>query len=100
MYISGGENVYPAEVESVLHEHDAVADAAVVGVPDERWGEVGIAFVVCEGNVGEDELIAFCRERMAAYKYPREVVVIDELPKTPTGKILRRELRSASQPKE
>ena len=72
MYISGGENVYPAEVEAVLHEHPAGLDAAVVGVPDERWGEVGVAFVVAAG-IGEDELVAWCRGRLARYKVPSSV---------------------------
>ena len=70
MYISGGENVYPAEVEAILHEHPQVSDAAVVGVPDERWGEVGVAFVVADG-IGEDELVAWCRGRLARYKVPK-----------------------------
>jgi fatty-acyl-CoA synthase len=92
MYISGGENVYPAEVESVLHEHPAVADAAVVGVPDERWGEVGVAYVVSEGNVSDDELIAFCRERLARFKVPKSVRFVDELPRNSMGKIQKSEL--------
>jgi fatty-acyl-CoA synthase len=92
MYISGGENVYPAEVESVLHEHPAVADAAVVGVPDERWGECGIAYVVRIGNATEDELIEFCRERLARYKVPAGIRFIDELPRNSMGKIQKDEL--------
>jgi long-chain acyl-CoA synthetase len=100
MIVASGYKVWPREVEDVLYEHPAVLEAAVVGVPDEYRGETVRAFVSLKGEAEPDELIAFCRERMAAYKYPREVVVIDELPKTPTGKILRRELRSATQPKE
>ena len=91
MYISGGENVYPAEVESVLHEHPQVEDAAVVGVPHERWGECGVAFVVADG-VGEDELIAFCRERLARFKVPKRVRFVDELPRNSMGKIQKSEL--------
>jgi long-chain acyl-CoA synthetase len=87
--------VWPREVEDVLAEHPAVRESAVVGVPDERRGETVKAFVSVKpgASVTEDELIAHCRERMAAYKYPRSVVLLDELPKTVTGKILRRELR-------
>jgi fatty-acyl-CoA synthase len=95
MYISGGENVYPAEVESVLHEHPAVADAAVVAVADERWGEAGIAaVVVAEGHeVDEDELIEHCRTRLAGFKVPRGVRFVDELPRSGMGKVLKDELR-------
>lgn len=89
MYISGGENVYPAEVESVLAGHPAVDEAAVVGIPDEKWGEVGAAFVTLHaGHVLEDgELVTFAGERLARYKLPRRVVVLDELPKTAIGKL-------------
>jgi len=91
MYISGGENVYPAEVEAVLHEHAAVADAAVVGVPDERWGEVGAAYVVAEG-VSEDELIAWCETRLARFKVPRSVHFVAEIPRNGMGKAQKQEL--------
>ena len=90
MFISGGENVYPAEVESVLHEHTRVRDAAVVGVPDERWGEVGVAYVV--GDATEDELLAFCAARLAKYKVPKSVRFVEELPRNSMGKIRRAEL--------
>jgi fatty-acyl-CoA synthase len=93
LYISGGENVYPAEVESVLHEHPAVADAAVLGVPDERWGESGVAVVVLKHDVEEDELIAHCRERLASFKVPRSVRFVDELPRSGMGKVLKEQLR-------
>jgi len=86
MYISGGENVYPAEVEAVLHEHPRVADAAVVGVPHERWGEVGLAFVVADGVSGE-ELIDFCAARLARFKVPRSVRFVAEIPRSSLGKI-------------
>jgi fatty-acyl-CoA synthase len=92
MYISGGENVYPAEVESVLHEHPHVADAAVVGVRDETWGEVGIAFVVADGDVTEEELVAFARERLARFKVPKSVRFVGELPRNSMGKIQKSEL--------
>jgi fatty-acyl-CoA synthase len=94
MYISGGENVYPAEVESVLHEHAAVADAAVVGAPDERWGESGIAFVVLEeGSAATaEELREWCAARLARFKVPREVRFVDGLPRSGMGKVLKDEL--------
>ena len=92
---AGGYKVVPRDVEDVLYRHPAVREASVVGVPDEYRGETVKAFVslVPGATVGEDELIAFCRDRMAAYKYPRSVVVLDELPKNASGKLLRRELR-------
>ncbi len=93
MYISGGENVYPAEVESVLHTHPAVGDAAVVGAPDERWGEVGVAFVVASVPVDGEELIAYCRDRLAHYKVPRRVRFVDALPLNAMNKVLKDELR-------
>jgi fatty-acyl-CoA synthase len=93
MYISGGENVYPAEVEGVLHEHPAVADAAVVAVSDERWGEVGIAFVVAAGNVSEEELVDFLRGRLARFKAPKSVRFVDALPRSAMGKVMKDELR-------
>ncbi|MGD8807156.1 MAG: long-chain fatty acid--CoA ligase [Chloroflexota bacterium] len=95
MIIAGGYNIYPAEVEAVLFEQPKVLEAAVIGVPDERRGETVKAFIVPkEGQqVTEEEIIAFCRERLAAYKVPRIIVFRDELPKTMVGKVLRRELR-------
>ncbi|MGD9618954.1 MAG: long-chain-fatty-acid--CoA ligase [Mycolicibacterium sp.] len=93
MIISGGENIYSIEVERVLAEHEAVVEVAVFGVPDEKWGEVVKAVVVLEGDIGEAELIAFARERLAAYKCPKSVDIMDELPRNPTGKIMKKELR-------
>jgi long-chain acyl-CoA synthetase len=92
---AGGYKVWPREVEDVLYEHGAVREAAVIGVPDEYRGETVKAFVSLRPgrSVIPEELIAFCRERMAAYKYPRMVEILDELPKTASGKLLRRELR-------
>jgi long-chain acyl-CoA synthetase len=94
LIIRGGYNVYPREVEEVLYEHAAVLEAAVVAVPDESLGEeVGAAVVLCKGeSLGADELKAFVKERVAAYKYPRKIWFVDELPKGPTGKILKREI--------
>ncbi|MDP9347508.1 MAG: long-chain fatty acid--CoA ligase [Actinomycetota bacterium] len=95
MINASGYKVWPREVEDVLYAHDAVREAAVVGVPHEYRGETVKAFVSLKQgqSVNEQELIAFCKERMAAYKYPREIDFVDELPKTASGKVLRRELR-------
>ncbi|MEJ2603156.1 MAG: long-chain-fatty-acid--CoA ligase [Gammaproteobacteria bacterium] len=95
MIISGGENIYPAEVENALFAHPAVADAAVIGVPDEKWGEAVKAIVVTKPDQALDaeELIAFARERIARYKAPRSVDFVEALPRNPSGKVLRRELR-------
>jgi fatty-acyl-CoA synthase len=93
MFISGGENVYPAEIESVLHEHPHVQDAAVVGVPDEKWGEVGAAFVVADGALDTDELLEFCRARLARFKVPKSVHVVDVLPRNSMGKLQKSELK-------
>lgn len=87
MFISGGENVYPAEIESVLLAHPGVLEGAVVAVPDETWGEVGRAFVAVENGFDEADLKVFLGERLARYKIPRSFVVVDELPKTAIGKI-------------
>jgi acyl-CoA synthetase (AMP-forming)/AMP-acid ligase II len=91
MYISGGFNVYPAEVEQTLMRMDGVADVAVVGVPDERMGEVGKAFVV--GSVAPEAVVAYARERLANFKVPRQVEVVDTLPRNLSGKVLKTELR-------
>ncbi len=95
MIVSGGENVYPAEVESAMFGHPAVSDIAVIGVPDERWGESVKAIVVLapDTSATADELIGYCRERIAGYKCPKSVDFIDELPRNPSGKVLKRELR-------
>ena len=97
LIVSGGENVYPAEVERVLLGHPAVADVAVVGVPHPRWVETPLAVVVGHGElpVDGDELIAYCRRHLAAFKKPSAVVVVDELPRNAAGKVLKRRLREA-----
>jgi long-chain acyl-CoA synthetase len=94
LIIRGGYNVYPREVEEVLYEHPAVAEAAVIGIPDELLGEeIGAAVGLKAGaSASPQELVAFVKERLAAYKYPRQVWIVDALPKTATGKILRREV--------
>jgi acyl-CoA synthetase (AMP-forming)/AMP-acid ligase II len=96
MVISGGENVYPAEVESVLYGHPAVGDVGVIGVPDDRWGEAVKAIVVRKPGleVGERELIDYCRDRVAHFKAPSSIDFVDELPRNPSGKILKRVLRA------
>lgn len=95
LIVSGGENIYPAELESVLAEHPAVADVAVIGIPDDRWGETVKAIVVRRGGATllEEELISWSRERLAGYKRPRSVDFVDSIPRNPSGKILKRELR-------
>ncbi len=95
MIVTGGENVYPIEVEDALAAHPAVADVAVIGVPDERWGETVKAIVVRHpgAEVTEDELLSFARERLAGFKRPRSVDFIDVLPRNPTGKLLKKVLR-------
>jgi fatty-acyl-CoA synthase len=94
MLISGGVNVFPAEIEGVLLQHPAIADAAVVGVPDERWGEVGIAFVVARGeSLHPEALLAYLGERLARLKLPKALRWVDELPRTPFGKVVKGELR-------
>ncbi len=97
MYISGGENVYPAEVEQVLFHHPNVMDVAVIGVPDERWGEVGMAVVVPRDAAGFDaaEILAFCDDKLARYKIPKQVATVGELPRNAAGKVLKRELRES-----
>jgi long-chain acyl-CoA synthetase len=96
MIVSGGENVYPVEVEEALAQHADVADVAVIGVPHERWGETVKALVVARPGSAPtaDELIAFARERLAGYKLPRSVDFVEDLPRTPSGKVLKRELRA------
>ena len=98
MYIVGGFNAYPAEIERIMTAHAAVAQVAMVGVPDDRLGEVGKAFVVptTGTDVDVDELIAWCREHMANYKVPRSVEVVDALPLNASNKVLKYDLRARS----
>jgi O-succinylbenzoic acid--CoA ligase len=95
LIISGGENVYPAEVEAVLLEHPAVAEAGVSGVPDPRWGQVPVATVVLRGGAAasEGDLLAFCTSRLARYKVPASVQFRQQLPRTASGKLQRRLLQ-------
>ena len=95
MIISGGENVYPAEIENVVLQMDGVADCAVIGVPSEKWGESPcVVAVKAEGAEGtEDEIVAYCDGKLARYKLPRAAVFVSEIPRNPTGKALKRILR-------
>ena len=93
MFIVGGFNAYPAEIEGFLLEHPAVAQAAVIGVPDERLGQVGKAFVVAKSKISEDDLLTWCRERMSGFKAPRSIEFLDELPLNATGKVMKDQLR-------
>jgi long-chain acyl-CoA synthetase len=95
MIVSGGENVYPVEVEDALAQHPDVADVAVIGVPDERWGETVKALVVPRRGTrpAPEDIVGFARERLAGYKLPRSVELVDDLPRNPSGKVLKRELR-------
>jgi acyl-CoA synthetase (AMP-forming)/AMP-acid ligase II len=97
MIVSGGENIASSEIERVLYEHASVVEVAVVGRPDDRWGEVPVAFVVLQpdATATPDELIEHCRGQLAKFKVPKDVVFIDELPRNPSGKVLKRDLRSA-----
>ncbi len=101
MIISGGVNVYPREVESALAAHPAVGEAAVIGVADDEWGERVRAFVALRPGASCDEadLLAFCREQLAGPKRPREIIIMDQLPRNPTGKVLKRQLRELSVPR-
>jgi long-chain acyl-CoA synthetase len=98
MIVASGFKIWPREVEDVLHEHPAISEAAVVGVPDSYRGEAPKAFVVVRPGAGvtPEELTRFCRERLAPYKVPRLIEVLDQLPKTLSGKVLRRVLREGS----
>lgn len=96
MIVSGGENIASSEVERVLDEHPTVLEVAVIGHPDEKWGEVPVAFVVLRPGMAAtpDELIAHCRNHLAKFKVPKDVTLVDELPRNPSGKVLKRELRA------
>lgn len=98
MIVSGGENIASSEIERVLYEHDAILEVAVVGRPDDRWGEVPVAYVVLNesATTTTEELIAHCRDQLARFKVPKAVMVIDALPRNPSGKVLKRELRGLS----
>ena len=95
MIISGGENIYPQEVEQVLYQHPAVAEACVFGIPDKKWGEAVVAAVALKSKikVSENELITFCKNQLASYKKPQRIHFLKSLPKSGAGKILRKDLK-------
>ncbi|HYE65326.1 MAG TPA: hypothetical protein VD966_07080 [Pyrinomonadaceae bacterium] len=95
MIISGGENIYPAEVEAVLHSHTAVANAALIGLPDPKWGETPVAVVIARKpyEVTADEIIEFCSGRLARYKIPKQVFFVEEFPLLASGKVFKRVLK-------
>ena len=94
MYISGGENVYPAEIERVMKAHPDIDDIAVIGIPDEDWGEVGCAFVIPKpgSNLTDKDVIHFCKERLATFKCPQKIMFCEEFPRTSLGKVRKPEL--------
>jgi acyl-CoA synthetase (AMP-forming)/AMP-acid ligase II len=96
MIVSGGENVYPAEIEQVLYEHPAIADVAVIGIPDDTWGEAVHAIVQLKpgAEATAEDIIAFCRDRLAGYKRPRSVEFIDQIPRNASMKVLKKDLRA------
>jgi acyl-CoA synthetase (AMP-forming)/AMP-acid ligase II len=99
MIITGGENVYPSEVEEVVGAHECVFDCAVIGMPDDKWGEKVVAVVIPKemhrDEITDEMIMACCKDQMAGYKRPKEIIFIteDEMPRTPTGKILHRKLK-------
>ncbi len=94
MIVSGGENIYPAEIENALMRHEGIADAAVIGVPSEQWGESVMAVITrSDESLTEEAIVAFCRENLAGYKCPREITWMETIPRNPSGKILKTELR-------
>ncbi len=95
LIISGGENIYPAEVESVLLSHPAVAEAGVSGAEDKKWGKVPHAYLVLHKPVSAEELTAYCKERLAKYKIPAKFFVLDRLPRNASNKLLRKQLKDA-----
>jgi acyl-CoA synthetase (AMP-forming)/AMP-acid ligase II len=95
MIISGGENVYPKEIENAIYELDAVAECAVFGIPDDKWGEIPIAYVLLKSaaSLTEEEIVDHCARRLARFKRPRQVKFVESFPKTPIGKIQKNLLR-------
>jgi fatty-acyl-CoA synthase len=98
MFISGGENIYPTEIEELLFKHPAILEAAVIGVPHEKWGEIGKAFIVLkpDESLAEEAILDYLDGKLARYKIPKHYVFLDDLPKSAAGKILKRELEENS----
>jgi acyl-CoA synthetase (AMP-forming)/AMP-acid ligase II len=96
MIISGGENIYPTEIDDLLSKHPKIHQAAVIGIPDEKWGEAVKAVIVCKPGerLSEKEVIAYCKDHLAGYKCPKTVDIWESLPLNPMGKILKREIRN------
>lgn len=92
LIISGGENIYPAEIEEVLLSHPAIIDAGVAGVEDQKWGQVPYGFVVAATDISSDEIISYCEQKLAAYKLPKKIIFCDSLPRNAANKLLRRKL--------
>jgi fatty-acyl-CoA synthase len=97
MYISGGENVYPADVEHTLRQHPSIEQVAIIGVPDEKWGESGKAFIKRKNNISKEEILDFCRQKLAKYKIPKHIEFIEQLPLNDSGKIDRKKLKENQQ---
>jgi acyl-CoA synthetase (AMP-forming)/AMP-acid ligase II len=95
MVISGGENIYSVEIENVLYEHNSILEAAVIGVPDSKWGEVVTAVIILKPNIplSKEEIQAFCREKLVGYKIPRSIHFVDHLPRNASGKVQKFILR-------
>jgi acyl-CoA synthetase (AMP-forming)/AMP-acid ligase II len=102
MIVSGAENIYPAEIEAVLHAHPNVSEVAVIGVPDSRWGETVMAVVVSKpgSSLTKEELDQLCRSRLGGFKVPRQYKFVDSLPRNASGKILKRQLRQEFWPQD
>ena len=94
MYISGGSNVYPREVEEALLSHPAVTEVAVLGMPDAKWGESGYAVIVTTAPISDEQLLAHLEPRIARYKWPKHFVRLDEMPKSGYGKIVKKQIRA------
>ena len=94
LMISGGENIYPAEIEGVLNSHPFIRESGVMGRKDDKWGEIPIAFIVKNNPITEEEIKTFCIEKLAKYKIPKEIYFISEIPRNASKKILRRQLRT------
>jgi len=102
MIVSGGENIYPREIEEVLYHHPKIQDAAVIGVPDSTWGESVKAFVVLkkEETMNPEEVIEYCKQRLASYKKPKTVEFVETLPRNPSGKVLKTVLKQREDRRE